>query len=211
MPRRARSAISTTFQHVLNRSSRSTPLFIGAREYLAFLKVLRQALSRFGVEVLSYCVMPNHWHLVVRIDQITELSRFMHWLSTTHARRWHLARRTVGLGPVYKGRFLSVPIGPEADLIRVCRYVERNPLRAGLVRRAELWPWSSLADRASRKRRVLLLSAPFLEARIWTEYVNQAQTMAEVVAMDRLAGPLDVISDRHEPTPVPVDPISVEN
>jgi REP-associated tyrosine transposase len=195
----------------MNRSSRSAPLFVGVRDYLAFLRVLRQALFRHDVELLSYCVMPNHWHLVVHIKRIAELSKFMHWLTTTHARRWHLARRTVGRGPVYKGRFLSVPIGPEADLVRVCRYVERNPLRAGLVTRAELWPWSSLADRARRKRRVLLLSAPFFEARIWTEYVNQAQTMAEVVAMDRLAGPLDLIGDHEEPTSVPVSPISVEN
>jgi putative transposase len=195
----------------MNRSSRSEPLFTCAREYLAFLRVLRQALSRHGVELLSYCVMPNHWHLVVRIDRIDELSRFMHWLSTTHARRWHLARRTVGLGPVYKGRFVSVPVGPEANLVRVCRYVERNPVQAGLVQRAELWPWSSLADRARRKRRLLLLSAPFFESGIWTDYVNQTQTMAEIAAMDRIAGRLEVAGSRNRVTSVPETRFSVEN
>jgi len=187
----------------MNRSSRSEPLFTATREYVTFIRVLRRALTRHGVELLSYCVMPNHWHLVVHIPQIQELSRFMHWLSTTHARRWHRARGTVGLGPVYKSRFVSVPIGPESDLIRVCRYVERNPLRAGLVTRAEAWPWSSLADRTRKRRRLLLLSAPFLESQIWTDYVNQAQTMAEVVAMDRIAGRLEVAGRPRPVTSVP--------
>jgi putative transposase len=200
MPRRPRSAVPATFHHVMNRSSRSTTLFSRPREYVGFIRVLREALARHDVELLTYCVMPNHWHLVLRTDQIRELSRFMHWLSTTHARRWHRVRGTVGLGPVYKGRFLSVPIEADGSLIRVCRYVERNPLRAGLVRRAEEWPWSSLTDRGRRKRRLLVLTAPFLEGPTWVDHVNTPLASSELVAMDRF---LDT-----EPTTLPPNLVS---
>lgn len=211
MPRRARSDVSATFYHVMNRSSRSTALFARRREYAAFLHVLREALARHDVELLTYCVMPNHWHLVLRVDGPRELSRFMHWLSTVHARRWHRLRGTVGLGPVYKGRFLSVPIAQDGSLVRVCRYVERNPLKAGLVTRAEHWPWSGLSERSRRKRRLLLLSAPFLESPIWIEHVNTTQTTSELVAMDRYADVHAAASPVNPGSPVPEWSTPVEN
>jgi len=151
-----------------------------------FLDALSEALREFEVELLSYCVMPNHWHLALRVAGTAELSRFMHWLTTTHAGRWRRRSGTVGHGPVYKGRFLSVALEAEVDVMRVCRYVERNPLRAGLVRRAQDWRWSSLAERQQRKRRLPLLTAPFLESPAWTDYVNVAHLASEVVAMDRM-------------------------
>ena len=195
----------------MNRSSRSTALFSNAREYIGFRRVLREALALHEVELLNYCIMPNHWHLVLRAEKTEQLSRFMHWLSSTHARRWHRARRTVGLGPVYKGRFLSVPIAMDDGLIRVCRYVERNPVKAGLVIRAEHWPWSSLADRTRKKRRLLLLSAPFLESPTWTEHVNAPQTQSELVALDRYADRQPTGGPSHLVSPVPESPEPVEN
>jgi len=170
----------------MNRSSRRVPLFERQREYVQFLRVLAEGIDHHPVELLAFCVMPNHWHLVVRAERTSDLSTFMHWISATHAGRWHRARGTVGLGPVYKGRFLSVPVTSPDDLVRVCRYVERNPLRAGIVRVAQQWPWSSLSERARRRRRVPLLSVPFLESGIWTDYVNVAVTSSELAAIERL-------------------------
>jgi len=169
----------------MNRSSRRTRLFTTSRDYLSLMHVLAEGLDRHRVDLLAFCVMPNHWHLVVHVDEPGELSKFMHWITTTHARRWHRYRRTVGHGPVYKGRFLSVPIESEAQLVRVCRYVERNALRAGLVRRAEHWAWSSLAERSRVKKRISLLSVPFLESETWKDYVNTVEEgPPERVAME---------------------------
>ncbi len=187
MPRRPRTAISATFCHVMNRSSRRTQLFKTARDYLSLLHVFAEGLDRHRVDLLAFCIMPNHWHLVVHVDDPQELSKFMHWVTTTHARRWHRHRHTVGEGPVYKGRFLSVPIESEASLVRVCRYVERNALRAGMVRRAEHWTWTSLAERGRLKKRISLLSVPFLETDTWVEYVNSIEEGGpKRVAMERL-------------------------
>jgi REP-associated tyrosine transposase len=145
--------------------------------------VLAAALERYPVELLAFCVLNTHWHLVLRTDRTPDLSRFMHWLSTNHARTWRRRCGTLGLGAVYKGRFLSVPIQTLGDLVRVCRYVERNPLRAGLVAHAEDWPWSSLSERRRADRRVPLLAAPFLESSAWVRHVNQALTNAELASI----------------------------
>jgi putative transposase len=177
-------------------------LFATVRDYLALLHVISEGLDRHRLDLLSFCVMPNHWHLVVHVDDLAELSKFMHWITTTHARRWHRYRRTFGDGPVYKGRFLSVPIVSEAQLVRVCRYVERNAVRAGLARRAQDWSWSSLAERKRTRKRVSLLSMPFLESDEWQDYVNATEESTQAqVSIDKL----DRAVRLQEQTPIDVN------
>src|SRR5208337_3088457 len=98
-----------------------------------------------GTRLLAYCVMPNHWHLIVWPRQDGELSRFVGWLTLTHTQRWHAQRHTRGSGHVYQGRFKSFPVQGDEHFLTACRYVERNALRANLVERAEAWRWCSLA------------------------------------------------------------------
>jgi putative transposase len=115
--------------------------------------VLAEAAERFpAVVVLAYCLMPNHWHLVLFTRRDGVLSRYMQWLTTTHMRRWHGHRRSIGTGPVYQGRFKSFPAQADEHALTVCRYVERNPLRASLARRAQNWHWSSAANRPAPQR-----------------------------------------------------------
>ena len=88
------------------------------------------------VDVLAWCLMPNHWHLVLRPRGDGDLSTFMRWMTMTHTQRWHANRRSAGSGPLYQGRFKNFPIDPHAEdghLPTVVRYVEQNPRRAGLV------------------------------------------------------------------------------
>src|SRR5262249_23193729 len=94
--------------------------------------------------LLAFCLMPNHWHLVLWPEQDGELSRYLHRVTMTPTQRWHAHHHTTGTGPLYQGRFKSFPVQADEHLLTVCRYVERNPLGAGLVRRAEHWRWSSL-------------------------------------------------------------------
>jgi putative transposase len=84
--------------------------------------------------------MPNHWHLVVWPNRDGELSRFVGWPTLTHTQRWHAHRHSAGYGHVYQGRFKSFPIQEDEHFYTVERYVERNAVRANLVRRAEQWP-----------------------------------------------------------------------
>ena len=95
------------------------------------------------MRILAYCLMPNHWHFLLWPEWDDELSEFMHQMTTTHVRRWHKAHHSEGAGHVYQGPFKSFPVEDDDHLYTVCRYVERNPVRAGLVGRAEDWVWSS--------------------------------------------------------------------
>jgi putative transposase len=182
MPRRARQAIAGYVYHVLNRAVGRMDLFRRDADYQAFERVLTEAIEREPVALLTYCLMPNHWHMVVSPTRDGQLSRFMFWLTMTHVQRWRHARGLVGLGPLYQGRFRAYPVQEDGHFLTVCRYVERNPLRARLVGRAQDWPWSGLHVKTSGnpERRQMLREWPVDCPANWVEFVNEPQTDAEV-------------------------------
>jgi putative transposase len=123
-------------------------LFHKDADYEAFLRVLAEALEHVGgMRLTAYCLMPTHWHLVLWPRQDGELSDFGHWLTLTHSQRWRAHRHNAGMGHLYQGRFKSFVVEADDHYLTVCRYVERNALRAGLVQRAQDWRWGSLWQR----------------------------------------------------------------
>ena len=185
MPRRPRAATAGLVFHVLNRGARKGGIFEDAADYQAFEGLLVEALRRYLIAMYAYCLMPNHWHFVLSPTADGELSRFMHWLTTTHARRWRLAGGTEGQGAVYQGRFGAIPIGADRHFLWVCRYVERNALRASLVSRAEEWPWSSLWQRQNNSNAEWLARWPVATPADWATHVNGPQTEAELATFRR--------------------------
>jgi putative transposase len=169
--------------HVVNRAAKRVPLFEDHNDYLAFRRILGEAVRRFGIALFAYCLMPNHWHLVLSPTAAGELSRFMHWLTTTHARRWQIHRRLDGHGAVYQGRFKAIPVSCDRHLLWVCRYVERNALRASLVTSAEAWEWSSLRGESGND--VTLSEWPVRRPDDWIVHVNTPQTPAELEVFRR--------------------------
>ena len=180
MPRTARAAVGGIAYHVINRSNGRQTVFHDEEDYAAFVEMLGQARDRLPMRLLAYCLMPNHFHLVLWPHGDGDLGRWMQWLLTAHVRRHH--RRRATSGHVWQGRFKAFPIQQDEHLLSVLRYVERNPRRARLVRRAENWAWSSLgADAAARAE---LLSAPPADRpRNWVERVNRPETDAELAAL----------------------------
>jgi putative transposase len=122
-------------------------MFRSKSEYAAFERALQEAHARVPVRLLAYCLMLDHWHLIIWPRRARELSEFMRWLTVTHTRRWHAQRHVSGSGHLYQGRYRSFPIEPGEPLREVIRYIESNPKREKRVRQAEDWPWSSLAVR----------------------------------------------------------------
>jgi len=181
MPRRKRCSTSGLVFHVLNRAAKRACLFEDSTDYQVFERILAAALDRGGVALFAYCIMPNHWHLLLSPTDDGGLSRFMHWLTTTHARRWQIHRKLEGQGAVYQGRYKAIAIDDDQHFLTVCRYVERNALRASLVERAEDWPWSSLAtyDEDGRSR-VLTAAWPVARPSNWADYVNTPHTASEL-------------------------------
>ncbi len=189
MPRRARSLVGGYPYHVLNRANGRLRLFKKDADFAAFEQVLAEAHARVPLRVLAYVLMGNHWHFVVwpRRGQEGQVSDFFRWLSVTHSQRWHAHHGTAGMGHVYQGRFKSFPIAADDHLLAVLRYVERNPLRAGLVSRAQAWRWGSLyrRTRGTADQQALLTESPVPRGRLWLKHVNQAQTDAELADIRR--------------------------
>ena len=183
MPRTARASVGGVCYHVLNRGNGRTKVFRKPADYAAFLDLMAEANERLPLRILGYVLMPNHFHLVLWPRGNGDLSRWMQWLLTSHVRRYH--RHYQGSGHVWQGRFKAFPIEQDEHLLTVLRYVERNPLRANLVARAEEWAWSSLAWRPSRKRPTMLADWPVPCPRNWVAHVNAVETEAELAALRR--------------------------
>lgn len=179
MPRRSRRGTGGLVFHVINRGARRLALFERPADYGAFMRVLHEATERIPIRLLCWVVMPNHWHLVLWPRQDHELSAFMGWLTGTHSRRWHLSHDAAGTGTIYQGRFKAIPVKDDRHFLTVCRYVERNPVRARLLRRVEEWPWSS-ASRATDAWRLDLHEWPVPKPPTWTEDTNTAGCRAEL-------------------------------
>ena len=178
MPRTARAAEGGVTYHVLNRGNARAEVFHEDGDYAAFLAAMAEASLRRPMRLAAYCLMPNHFHLVLRPHGDGDLGRWMHWLLTTHVRRYLAHHRRSG--HVWQGRYKAFPIQDDGHLATVVRYVERNALRAGLVSRAEDWPWSSLAAPALGPR---LDPASRPDAPDWTARVNAPMTAAECAAL----------------------------
>jgi len=175
MARRPRTALGRLAYHVMNRVAGRQDLFEDAGDYEAFERVLAEAREREGMRVCAYALMPNHFHLVLWPRKDGDLSRFMQWLAMTHTQRRRAHRHNVGHGHLYQSRFKSFPIQRDEHFLTVCRYVERNALRAKLAKRAEDWPWCSLACRVKKleKAGLLLDDWPVDRPRGWQRTVNR--------------------------------------
>ena len=186
MPRSARRSVGGEVYHVLNRAALRHPIFKRKKDFAAFEKLLYEAHARVpGVRVLGWCIMNNHWHLLLWPRRDGELSTFMSWLTMTHAARYRTSHHNVGYGPVYQGRYKSFVIEEDEHLLIAGRYVERNALRAKLVNRAEDWRWSSLWVRTSgtQEQKDILAEWPVDLPVKWLEWVNRPQTAAEEADM----------------------------
>ena len=173
--------------HALNRANAQADLFYKPEDYAAFESVLAEARERTGMRVLSYCLMPNHWHLVLWPKQDGDMSRFMGWLTLTHTQRWHAHYQSAGTGHLYQGRFKSFPIQADDHFLTVCRYVERNALRGNLCELAAEWPWSSLYHRLRQDdfAKQVLSEWPVARPRQWLSHLQQPQSEAELAALRR--------------------------
>ncbi len=174
--------------HVLNRRVMRMKLFAKAGDYLAFEAVLAESLARPDApHLMAWCLMPNHWHLVVKATRHTNLSTWMQWVTVTHTHRWHAHTNTAGEGPLYQGRFKSFPIQQDSHFLAVCRYVEANAKRAHLAERAEAWRWGSLSVRRRGQSALKSLSKswPVARPRGWSASVNGAMEDEEIKAVQQ--------------------------
>jgi len=182
MPRQKRADEAGGIYHALNRGNARQMIFRKDDDYQAFLKVLGEGLQRYPVELFSFVLMPNHWHIVLRPREDGMMGRMLRWVTATHTQRWHAHYHTAGEGHLYQSRYKSFPVADDDHFLVVCRYVERNPRRANLVTRAQDWQYGSLWRWLQKPEPLPKLLAPWPIARSpnWIERVNQPLSEKEL-------------------------------
>jgi putative transposase len=186
MPRIQRIDIGNQIYHVLNRANARAQIFDHPSDYQMFEAILEEGVSRYDMRLLAYCLMPNHWHLVLYPKKDGDLASFMSWVTNTHTRRWHTKKGTIGQGHLYQGRYKSFLCEVDAHFITLVRYVERNAKKAKLVRNAEDWQWSSVWRRkkGTERHKKLLARWPVPEPRDYLAWINEPQSPEEEAAIE---------------------------
>lgn len=179
MPRRKRSVPLEWPVHVTNRANDRRVIFRQPADYASFVDLLVKAGRRFEVDLLGYCVMPNHFHLVLSQRQVGAVSAYLHWVCCCSACNFREATSTRGMGHVYQRRFWCQVLSDAPYYLAALRYVEANALRARLVWRAEDWQWGSLWERATHGRS-LLAPSPVRLPDEWRGIVNGIQATSEL-------------------------------
>ena len=154
----------------------------GPADFEAFERAMIAVHERQPLPILSYCLLSNHWHFIVYPEEEGQLTNFFQRLGQMHAIRWRVMRRKASSGHLYQGRFRCFPVQAGSAFLSLARYVERNALSAGLVERAEEWPWGSLGARASGDKSLKRLLSPWPVKRPanWVARVNAPLTPSEI-------------------------------
>jgi putative transposase len=183
MPRTARASQGGIVYHVLNRGNGGSDVFHDDDDFATFVNLMREAQEKVPMRLMGYCLMSDHFHLILRPYRDGDLSRWMQWLLTEHVRRYH--RRYQGSGHVWQGRFKAFPVQPDVHYLTLLRYVERNPLRANLVERSQDWKWSSLKPSARSAPDNLLSPGPVPKPSQWTRTVNALESESELTSLQQ--------------------------
>jgi putative transposase len=185
MPRIKRSDTAGSIYHAINRGNARSRIFHKAADYEAFLRLLGEGLEKYPLEIFSLCLMPNHWHLVLRPRKDGQMGRFLGWVTATHTLRYRAHNHRQFPSHLYQGPFKSFPVADDEHFLVVCRYVERNALRAKLCDAAEDWQWGSLHrwHHQCDVQPKLLSAWPISRLPGWVQRVNEAFSKEELEAI----------------------------
>ena len=155
MSRPLRIEYPGAYYHVMNRGAGRWTIYAQDTHREIFLELLREIHEMFEVETHAYCLMDNHYHLLLRTPR-GNLSRAMRHLNGVYTQRYNRIQKTDG--PLYRGRYKAILIDVDAYLLNVSRYIHRNPIEARIVRRAERYPWSSYSAYIGKSKTPLWLT-----------------------------------------------------
>jgi len=203
MGRAPRIDVRNEIYHVLNRANAGVEIFRKEKDYEAFESVIQEAKEKNPIKIFSYCLMPNHWHFILSPEADGGLNKFMQRLALTHTQRWHAHYHNVGSGHLYQGRYKAFIVQKDNYFLQAASYVERNALRAGLVKRAQDWRWSSLWRRefGDLKQKKILDPWPIAIPGNLLEYINRSDSknslelIRESIKKSRPFGDLEWLSE----------------
>ena len=177
MARQPRIDLGDYVYHVINRANNREKIFHSDEDYRDFEYLLNEIRETYEMRILAYIIMPNHWHLLLYPKKDGDLSRALHWLTTSHVRRHHTRKGTIGHGHLYQGTYKSLIVQTDSHLLTVLKYIERNAARAKLSKTAESWRWGSAYRRlrADVNSRKLLDESPVPLPRNYQSWINDPE------------------------------------
>ena len=180
MSRPLRIEYPGAWYHVMNRGRRKESIFLQPDDYDAFLQILRETTSDWNLRIAAYCLMPNHYHLLVQTPD-GNLSRCMRHINGVYTQRFNRFHQQDG--QLFRGRYKAVLVETDNYLLEVMRYIHRNPLNAGLVRSLDEYPWSShSAYLTSQKQRSWLFKDTLLTM-LGAEKANRRNAYIDFVSL----------------------------
>lgn len=157
--------------HVTSRGDRREPIFEGDADRELLLGVVAQGLERFHAVALAYCLMGNHYHFVLHTRE-ANLSLLMRHVNGVYTQAFN--RRHGKVGHLFQGRFKAILVDTDGYLLQLCRYVELNPVRAGMVQQVHDWPWSSFGAHVGAQPAPAWLDVPAVRAHVLGRCIESA-------------------------------------
>jgi len=187
MPRLSRTVFANVPHHITQRGNRREDVFFTDEDQETYLAWLTDYCQEYNVEILAYCLMSNHIHLIAVPDTKEGLQNVLKPLHMRYAQRFNRQRGIKG--HVWQGRYFSAPLD-DSYLWAAIRYVERNPVRAGMVKKAEHYPWSSAAAHCHKKEDKVLTSSGYWQSQFdgikdWSGWLAEADDPGKLSVIRR--------------------------
>ena len=177
MPQRGAVFAAGEYYHIYNRGADRSPIFFRPSNYTYCLQLVKHYLSQYPVTLIAYCLMPNHYHFLLRQDGDMPLSKFIGVLFNAYVQA--VNKQQARSGSLFEGRFRHRRIDREEYLTQLCRYIHLNPVKAQLVQRPENWPYSNYRDWIGLRAGTLVdqsfVHAHFLNGEAYQRFVDDWQ------------------------------------
>ncbi len=187
MPRSTRKPSATGYYHLLSRGNNRERIFHADQDFRSFLGLIYRYKRRWNWRLHHFCLMPNHVHLLAFVEEFSRLSKLMQGVLQGYERMYR--KKYSHSGHLWQGRYKSIPIEEESYLLECARYIERNPVRAGLVNHPEDYPWSSCRLYVEGERSRLVDPNPMYEG-LGKTFRTRRKRYREFVEGNRAHDPL---------------------
>jgi putative transposase len=177
MPRIARALADNQIYHIINRGNRREAVFHDNYDYEKFLKLLLESKEKYSIKVYAYCLMPNHFHIVIYTKYAQSLSQAMHWISSSYVRYYN--KRYNISGYLWQGRYKSFIVQEDTYLLVLLKYVEANPKRAKIVNDCIDFKYSSAKQRVDNNA-YIIDDVPIIFPLNWLEFINSDENKVDL-------------------------------